>query len=158
MEKAVIFDIDGVLAKKSPDRDYREYDKVDLDSPVEAVFEILNRYLFDEDYVIIFITGRKESCKIKTMNFIAENTELDFIYNSTECNGESEQEEYFLDNFKLYMREDNDNRKAEVLKKEIYDKHIKGEYEVVLVFEDDPVVCEMYKKEGLLVLQPHTRD
>ena len=147
MKKAVIFDMDGVLAKKSPDRNYREYDKVDLDSPIEAVFEILNHYLFDKDYVIIFITGRKESCKIKTMNFIAENTELD-------C----EQEEYFLDNFKLYMRENNDNRKAEVLKKEIYDKYIKGEYEVVLVFEDDPVVCEMYKKEGLLVLQPNTRD
>lgn len=141
MEKIVIFDIDGVLAKKSPDRDYKEYDKVDLDSPIEAVFKILNDCYIDDDYDIFFITGRKESCRKKTVDFIITYTGIEY-----------------LRRFHLYMREDNDNRKAEVLKKEIYDKHIKDKYDVVMVFEDDPVICEMYKKEGLLVLQPHTRD
>jgi len=51
------------------------------------------------------------------------------------------------------MRADNDHRKAVVLKKEIYDNHIKGEYDVVACFDDDPEICEMYKNEGLLVFE-----
>ena len=41
MKKAVIFDIDGVLAEKSPDRDYREYDKVHFDKPKPFLFNMI---------------------------------------------------------------------------------------------------------------------
>ena len=41
MKKAVIFDIDGVLAEKSPERDYREYNKVHLDKYNKEYFKKL---------------------------------------------------------------------------------------------------------------------
>ena len=59
----------------------------------------------------------------------------------------------FDDNFTLFMRGDKDHRKAVVLKKEIYDNHIKGKYDVVACFDDDTEICEMYKKEGLLTFE-----
>ena len=150
MKKAVIFDIDGVLAKKSPDREYRDYDKVDLDSPIEQGFELLYHYTRNE-YAIILVTGRKELCREKTQEFLA-------IHSTYQSKVSKIPFEYFEVTGFLQMRNNNDNRPAVILKKEIYDTYIKDKYKVVAVFEDDPIICEMYKKEGLFVFQVGTRD
>lgn len=148
MKKAVIFDIDGVLAKKSPDREYRDYNKVDLDLPIEQGFELLCHYMQNQ-YVVILVTGRKELCREKTLEFIHAACQSKVSKNLLEC---SEITVF------LQMRNNNDNRPAVILKKEIYDTYIKNKHEVVAVFEDDPMICEMYKKEGLFVFQVGTRD
>ena len=144
MKKAVIFDIDGVLAEKSPKRDYREYDKVHLDNPIIHLFNIIEYYMDCKGYKVIFITGRKELCRELTekwiIKFFNKNADLSKLSN-------------FDDNFTLFMRGDKDHRKAVVLKKEIYDNHIKGKYDVVSCFDDDPEICEMYKKEGILTFE-----
>ena len=144
MKKAVIFDIDGVLAEKSPERDYREYDKVHLDKPINHLFGILEYYMDCKSYEVILITGRKELCRKLTEKWILKF----FNKNADLCKVNS-----FDDYFNLFMRADNDHRKAVVLKKEIYDNHIKRKYDVVACFDDDPEICEMYKNEGLLVFE-----
>ena len=137
MKKAVIFDIDGVLAEKSPERDYREYDKVHLDNPIIHLFNIIEYCMDCKGYKVILITGRKEFCRELTekwiIKFFNKNADLRKVNN-------------FDDNFTLFMRGDKDHRKAVVLKKEIYETHIKGEYDVVACFDDDTEICEMYKK------------
>ena len=165
--KAIIFDIDGVLAKKSPERDYRDYDKVDSDSPIGHTFELLKYYIQQRDIKIIFITGRKEYCYEKTFSWISKNIGGNYYF--------SKFLSYLLNNdFNIcygilfdksivckgifYMREDKDHRPAHILKKEIYENHIKDKYNVVAVFEDDIENCKMFKEQGLFVLQPWTRD
>ena len=174
MKKAVIFDIDGVLAEKSPERTFIEYDKVHLDKPIPQVFELLDFYLreIDSEFNILFITGRKELCRESTVYFIMDNITywkypdrlpIDLLekyeYNDYEESGMYDLEPNpKLAVAKLFMRGDTDHRDGEVLKKEIYENHIKGKYDIVAVYEDDPKICNMYKKEGLFVFQVGTRD
>lgn len=150
MKKAVIFDIDGVLARISknedgtPKRGYRDYDKVDLDEPIKEVFGFIEYYLADGCNKIIFITGRKQLCTDKTKKWILKRfNKISDIMKSDD----------FDDHFKLFMRPDNDHRPAVKLKKEIYETKIKGNYDVVIAFDDDPEVCKMYKEQGILTLQ-----
>ena len=142
--KAVIFDIDGVLAEKSPERDYREYDKVDLDKPIQQGFELLNYYYNSKKYELLFISGRKELCREKTIEFIDEKifmlSEIKTLY------------------YNLFMRANADHRPGYKLKKEIYEKHIKDKYDVVAVFDDDKECCRMFKEQGLFVFQVGTQD
>ena len=155
MKKAVIFDIDGVLAEKSPERDYREYDKVDLDIPIKKVFELLKFYIAQtipqygnsQPFIdkIIFITGRKQYSRDLTLKWL--DNELQKSFYSLYLNSD------FPNVWEIFMRADDDHRKAAVLKKEIYETHIKGKYDVVACFDDDPEICEMYKNEGLLVFE-----
>ena len=178
MRKAVIFDIDGVLAEKSPDRDYRQYNKVEFDKPVEKIFELLCFYYLKNyrsaDLAVLFVTGRKDCCREKTIDWLnkyivqysVEYGNNDYYYDemyvlehSINC---QRQAAGILDeysnlekkiDYKMFMRGDADYRPAEILKKEIYDNHIKDKYEVIAVFDDDKNVCRMWKEQGLFVFQ-----
>lgn len=153
MKKAVIFDIDGVLAEKSPDRDFRDYHKVIDDLLIKQIVPTLDMYMnYLHWYEIIFITGRKEYCRDMTMSWLI--TQFMSIFNWHEQHATNMMKYHY----KLFMRGDDDYRKAEVLKKEIYDNHIKGKYDVEAVYEDDIDVCRMWKKEGLFVFHVGTRD
>ena len=168
MKRAIIFDIDGVLAKISknedgtPKRGYRDYDKVDLDERVENMRyitePIFQDFISSEEDHIILITGRKELCRIKTIDwFLSKYEKSDILVkgmNHVQAN------EVLLDYNKtiLFMRPDNDHRKAVELKKEIYQTQIKGNYDVIMAFDDDPEVCKMYKEQGILTLQVMTRE
>jgi len=148
MKKAVIFDIDGVLAEKSPKRGYEEYDKVNLDQPIIHSFNIIEYYMECQGYEVILITGRKEFCRKLTEKWIVK------FFNK---NADLRKIENFDENFTVFMRADNDHRKAVVLKKEIYENHIKGKYDVVACFDDDPEIIKMYQEYGLWTYQAGTR-
>lgn len=51
------------------------------------------------------------------------------------------------------MRSDGDDRRDDIVKKELYDNHIKGKYNVKYVFDDRSRVIDMWRKEGLRCLQ-----
>jgi len=160
-QKAVIFDIDGVLAKISknedgtPKRGYHNYDKVDLDEPIERGFDLIR--IFYNCYFgkakIIFVTGRKEFCREKTLTWI--DCELQKTLHSLYLNTDFLQE---LKWWNIFMRPDSDHRPAVELKKEIYETQIKDKYNVIMAFDDDPEVCKMYKEQGILTLQVMTRN
>lgn len=156
-QKAVIFDIDGVLARigknedGSPKRDYRDYDKVDSDEVIEGGallfqniyqhFQDFKKYAFllNESYSIIVITERKELCRKKTTEFLFRITGVYSVTKTdtgfhTDINPEV---------YQLFMRPNDDHRPAHILKKEIYETHIKGNYDVVMAFDDDPEVCKI---------------
>ena len=154
MKKAVIFDIDGVLAEKSPERDYREYDKVHLDKPIYDLFCLCEMYI-KEGYEVFWITGRKELCREQTVYFLYKclaetNSNIVFKYM---LHLSADVREFSLKKSisnSLFMRPDNDHRKAHILKKELYETHIEGKYDVVATFDDDPEIIKMYQEKGLM--------
>jgi hydroxymethylpyrimidine pyrophosphatase-like HAD family hydrolase len=134
-QKAVIFDIDETVANKSKQRDFREYDKVDLDTPITPTIAVLRLY-FQAGYKIIFITSRREICREKTVQWLNNNIGV-----------ESE----------LFMRQEKQSKKekyikSEVVKMDIYNRFVKDLYDVEAVFEDRQSVIEMWREQGLYVL------
>lgn len=134
MQKGIIFDIDETIAHKSPNRGFREYDKVLLDTPIEPTINILKLY-FQAGYKIIFITSRREICRADTIKWLKQ---------------------YACSDFELLMRPEKQNKKEKyldswVVKLELYEKHIKGVYDIEAVFEDKKSVKEMWVKQGLWV-------
>lgn len=147
--KAVIVDIDGVLAEKSPKRDYTEYDKVHLDKPIIEMFRLLE-YFSESGYKILLVTGRKEYCRNITQKWIIRH----FNKCASFCKIDNDD---FEDRFEMFMRigdvDTGDHRKAPILKKEIYDKYIKQNYDIVMAIDDDPNICQMWRNEGFLTLE-----
>jgi hypothetical protein len=161
-QKAVIFDIDGVLAKKNPDREHREYDKVDLDLPIECCFDLLLHYIAKQipHCEILFITGRKKYCFDKTLEWLQKNIRTVFKDHFFVKHERFLPNELFLiENYRgdivtaatIFMRDDKDHRPSDILKKEIYENHIKDKYDVIAVFEDDPKNVKMFRDLGLFV-------
>lgn len=52
----------------------------------------------------------------------------------------------------LFMREANDTRGDQIIKREIYEQHIEPFYKVVRVFDDRPKVIRMWRELGLDVV------
>lgn len=126
---AVIVDIDGTVARKSPGRGIYEYDKVCDDKPIKDVVEVV-RCLYRAGHEIIFVTGREDSCRDVTTEWLQDNV---------------------VGSFQLFMRPQGDYCPGHVLKADIYDGNIDGHYDVIGVFEDDPDCALMYYDLGLTV-------
>lgn len=132
LENCFLFDIDGTLAKMTTRRPF-EWHKVGEDEPVYNIITILNT-ISHFGFKIIYMSGRDEVCRKQTEIWLAEHT------------GE--------ERIELYMRPQNDYRKDNIVKRELYDKHIKDKYNVVAIFDDRDQVVDMWRKElGLTCLQ-----
>jgi len=123
---AVIFDIDGTLALMGNRGPY-DMDKVFGDKLNPLVGEILH-FHFTRGRQIIIVSGRDE---------ISRNDTKDWF----EYNG--------LYHHHLFMRKPDDFRKDAIIKKEIYDTHIKNKFNVLAVFDDRLQVLDMWYKEGI---------
>lgn len=131
---AYIFDIDGTIAHTNGKRDILDYAKViDDDIDVNTV-DLLRKLAKTTE--IIFLTGREESCKHETLEWIMKNN-LPFT--------------------RLFMRPEKDFRKDTEVKAEIYEDEIKNKWNILGVFEDRVQVCKMWHKLGLKVYQVNQR-
>ena len=54
---------------------------------------------------------------------------------------------------KLWMRRDGDYRQDAIIKQEIYDYNIKGQYDACFVVDDRKRVVDVWRKNGLVCLQ-----
>jgi predicted kinase len=131
-----IFDIDGTLALKSPERGYFDWDKVDLDIPNTPVVKILNGLTNRKEHVFIF-SGRDEICREKTKVWLMSKTD--------------DQTDTIED--RLYMRPLGNQEDDRTIKEKIYQDNIKGRYNVLGIFDDRPKVCRMWRELGLPVFQ-----
>jgi hypothetical protein len=82
---------------------------------------------------IIFVSGRPDTYYEATRNFIYKKANV----------GE----------FLLYMRKEGDIRKDSIIKKEIFDNHIRDKYYVDFVLDDRNSVVNMWREIGLTCLQ-----
>ena len=133
---AIIVDIDGTVATLG-DRGWYEYDKVHLDTPNDQVVNLV-AIMGMSGYDLLFVSGRDGSCKDSTEEWLALNVIVDG--------------EYFSD-WKLFMREPGDSRQDAIVKREIFDKYIRDNYNVQFVLDDRNSVVQMWRDLGLTCLQ-----
>lgn len=86
------------------------------------------------------MSGREETCRAETENWLVDKGS--FTY----------------DSFKLYMRPAGDRRKDYIVKRELYEKHVLGKYNVYLVLDDRSSVVLLWRSLGLTCLQANYGD
>ena len=129
LPNCVLCDIDGTLALMNGRGPY-DYSKVWTDKPhapvVSAVLALMERY------VIVLVSGRKAECRQSTEAWLMEHIGF---------------------SGPLFMRDDGDNRDDRIIKQEIYEREIKGKYNVAFVLDDRDRVVEKWRELGLTCFQ-----
>ncbi|MER5754400.1 AAA family ATPase [Streptomyces sp. NPDC002088] len=133
LPNVVLVDLDGTVAKMA-DRSPFEWDRVGEDAPHDDVIDLVNT-LHDAGAVIVFVSGRDGSAYDQTREWLARYV------------GEWTREALLL------MRPAGDMRKDSIVKGEIYERDIQGQYNVWLVLDDRDQVVQMWRQRGLRVLQ-----
>lgn len=133
----IIVDMDATLCFNTSGRPFYgpgTAEQIFKDIPNTNLIYLVKAYCYEYECALIIVTGRDESCREATLEW------LDI---------------YDLDPDLLLMRKEGDYSKGEECKKKLYEEHIKGKYNVDLVFEDSSKVVKMYRDLGLTVLQPN---
>ncbi len=120
---AVLVDIDGTVAQMNG-RGPFDWSRVGEDLPRRAVIRAVMHY----GYPCIFMSGRDESCRSQTEAWLTQH-----------CGGAQT----------LYMRQSGDQRKDTIVKREMYETHIQGKFNVRGIWDDRLQVCRMWKDLGL---------
>lgn len=131
LPKAIICDIDGTVAQMG-DRSPYDYDRVDEDKPKTVIISLIKE--LSNSFKIIFLSGREDSCREKTLNWLEKHFGWE------------------KDNITLLMRKSKDHRKDNIVKRELY-QIISSSYDVHSVFDDRDSVVKMWRDLGLTCLQ-----
>tara|TARA_Y100001970_G_C14244439_1_gene867066 strand:+ start:3781 stop:4191 length:411 start_codon:yes stop_codon:yes gene_type:complete len=135
MKKAIICDLDKTLALLN--RDPFDTDKCHTDEVNHPIKNIVNNF-HDNGYDILILSGRKNKYKEKSITWLNNNN-----INYT-C---------------IYLRDDKDYRPDDVLKKEIYMKHIEDNWDIEFILDDRDKVVKMWRTElNLTCLQVNYGD
>jgi predicted kinase len=128
---AFIFDIDGTVAHMNGRSPY-DYSRVSEDLHDEFLLYMAHT-LRDAGCKIIFVSGRKDSCRDDTIKWL---------------------DEHFVGlDYELYMRKADDNRNDSIVKYELFNEHIRDNWWVGGVFDDRQRVVDMWRKIGLKCYQ-----
>lgn len=129
--KAVSFDIDGTLAHMGDRRGPYETSKYMLDEVDVLVREAL--WLYEQaGYRIVILTARSEDFREDTEQWLER---MDITYDE------------------LLMRPTGDNRNDSIVKSEIVDNHISGQYDIRMHFDDRDRVVNALRDKGIKVAQ-----
>lgn len=135
LQSAIIFDVDGTLALMH-DRGPFDWAKVGQDKVNVAVREAYQTF-HEAGYHMIVLSGRDAICKEATVKWLTDNS----IFYS-----------------ELHMRAAGDSRPDTVIKKEIFETHIRDRYNVIGVFDDRKGVKRMWVNLGLFVFDCNQLD
>jgi hypothetical protein len=139
----VICDIDGTITKVGDRTKYIKTDPKDWDAFYTACGEdkpnrsIINLLCFlSLDCTIIFFSGRRESCRVKTEKWIGEHFPLSFMYAG------------------LFLRSDGDGRPDVEVKPEFLDDILDYDKKQILCFiEDRTCMVKKWRELGYTCLQ-----
>lgn len=142
MRPLLLIDIDGVVAdpthrlhfiqRETPDWD-AFFEACDGDLPIMSMVVFLNKL---QHFRLVHVTGRPERIRLKTQQWF---------------------DRYDVPWDDLLMRADGDHRPDHIVKAELADGWI-SHANVVAVIEDRDQVVAMWRKRGLLCLQPKKGD
>lgn len=119
----ILVDVDGTLAVMNG-RGPFDWEKVDTDLPNQAVLSLLSNLNVT---ACIFVSGRDGCCRDKTEAWLEKHSPVP-------PSG-------------IYMREPGDMRDDRVVKRELYERYIKGQYNVLFVLDDRNKVVDMWRNE-----------
>ncbi|WP_439377881.1 AAA family ATPase [Amycolatopsis lexingtonensis] len=128
---AVLVDVDGTVAQMEGRSPY-DMTRVGEDKPKRPVIDVVEA-LERAGFAIVFVSARNEVARPATEEWIRRYTKLR--------------------GFSLYMRADGDGRDDRVVKREIFDRHIRERFYVHLVLDDRSKVVGMWRALGLTCLQ-----
>jgi predicted kinase len=133
---AIICDLDGTLAIIH-DRSPFDATRCETDLLNIPVAEIIKTY-HEKGVKIILMSGREDNARSQTMNWLSYNK---IPYNA------------------LFMRKRGDMRKDAIVKKELYEQHVKGQFYVQFVLDDRNQVVDLWRLDlGLPCLQVNYGD
>lgn len=135
----VLIDIDGSIAQKG-DRDIYDYSKVILDTVIEPVATLV-RYIhhgccigecWKDEYIdVIFFSGRDDDSMEQTKEWLKKN--------NIPFDG-------------IFMRRAGDRRDDAIVKREMFNEHINGKYNVLFSVDDRPRITKLWKELGVFCL------
>lgn len=128
-EPAFLFDLDGTAYHMNKKRGAYDHN-VDVDDPDPVVQEMVR--IFSHFYVPIAMSGRVEATR--------EKTEFSLNRDGVPYNH-------------LFMRADGDMRADNLVKAELFDTHVRDNYDVQFVLDDRDQVVDMWRAMGLKCLQ-----
>ena len=130
---AVIVDVDGTLATRVTDRSPYDWQRVGEDAPVAAVITVV-KALHAAGNAIVVVSGRDDECYRQTASWLTHHLGVPFA--------------------ELFLRPAGDNRRDDIVKKQLYKRHIKGRYDVQFVLDDRDQVVKMWREQlGLVCFQ-----
>lgn len=126
--KAVIIDVDGTVAKMNGRNPY-DWHRVEEDLPRQAPICMVQG-MIEKGITPIFMSGRDGVCKNLTYKWLLDNI----------------MEWYLPENggFHLFMRSDGDMRPDYVVKKELFDKYVRNNFNVVAAIDDRKQILELW--------------
>lgn len=136
LPSAVICDLDGTLAIHNGRSPY-DTELCGADLVNETIKRILLNGL-DGNEEVIFVSGREDTFRKHTIRWIKDKVKLV--------------------GYSLYMRPEGDTRPDQIVKKEIFDNHIRGKYNIKFVLDDRDRVVRMWRDLGLTCLQVNDGD
>lgn len=127
---AVMVDIDGTLALNG-DRDPYDPTRYDQDRPNLPVIEAVRAH-HHAGHAVLFCSGRDDTYREVTQAWLDEHTGVPGP---------------------LFMRPAEDRRRDDVVKLELFDRHIRPFYNVLCVYDDRERVVAAWRGIGLTVMQ-----
>lgn len=131
LPKAVTFDLDGSIFQLG-DRGRWEEHLVEKDIPNIPVVNVCKLYLASDQYKVIFVSGRKDSCREQTEKALSQ-----IFGNSSK--------------WLLYMRPSNSNEKDSLVKENIYKNLIEPNYFIECCYDDRISVVDHIRNMGYFV-------
>lgn len=138
MQQAVICDLDSTLCNLEhrhhliTKKDWSAFYAGMVDDKLNTWCHTIISSLATKGIHILYVTGRPEDYRSQTMDWLRQY--------SCPING-------------LLMRPSKDNRKDDIVKKEIFESFIKPNYEVLFCLDDRTSVVKMWRSLGLVCLQ-----
>lgn len=129
--RAVIVDLDGTVALRTGDRSPYDWQRVGEDEPNLPVIELV-QVLAKAGFRIIGMSGRDEECYRQSESWL--------LHHGVPVD-------------ELWMRRRKDNRSDDVVKLELFDRHVRDRYDVAWVIDDRDQVVKAWRSIGLTVLQ-----
>ena len=138
LDEAILVDIDGTLAHIDGDNPRSPYDASRaMEDVLDDAVSVLTSMCYQHGYRVIILTGRHSGHLQVTKDWLAaKGVEYD----------------------EIHCRDEEDTRADYIVKKELFEQHVKDKYNVKFVVDDRPQVCRMWRSLGLKTLQvgdPH---
>jgi len=128
---AIIADIDGTIALHYSGRSPYDMNRVMEDTVNEPVADVIRTYKA-KGYTIIILSGRDDIAQADSETWLKIN---DIPYDL------------------IFMRAPGDKRADNIFKDEVYNKNIKGKFNVLFVLDDRQKVVDAHRDNGLSVFQ-----
>lgn len=129
----ILCDIDGTVALMG-DRNPYDLTTVSQDEPNRPVAAVVGAIARDRHLGIVFMSGRDESCRVDTEAWLRKHLPS-------------------VREIRLHMRPAGDMRRDAIVKRELFDSHIRGRFNAVAVLDDRSQVVQMWRALGLVCMQ-----